>query len=490
MSVRVRFAPSPTGYLHVGGARTALYDYLYAKKNKGIFVLRVEDTDEERSTEESLRQQLADLQWLGLHWDEGIHPTTLEDQGERGPYRQSQRRDIYNKYVDQLLVEGRAYYCFLTDDELKRQRNVARNDKVPPRVKSPYRDWDLDKAQKKRQAGESAVVRFKTPDEKKDYLLKDLVRGGVSFPSDMVGDFVLTRSNGMPVYNFCCVIDDHLMNISHVFRAEEHLSNSLRQMMIYEAFGWERPEFGHLSLILGPDRQKLSKRHGATSVNQYREEGFLPEAMNNFLALLGWSSPKGQEVMSMEEMVDQFSTDRLNPAAAVFNEKKLRWFNATYLRAFSFDKLWDRLSPLFDREGLELPGDLHWREAALEVTKTSMETLNDALSLFGPLSTKSLEVGEEALEVLSWSSTFGVLQKWKSLLEDTSDSFMSSERFADIQNEIKRDCGVKGKFLFMPIRVAITGRPHGVELKLLVPLLDRRILIDRVAQILQKCSGG
>ena len=238
----------PLGTFMSGGARTALYDYLYAKKNKGVFVLRVEDTDEERSTEENLRQQLADLQWLGLHWDEGVDPETLEDQGDWGPYRQSQRRDLYKKYVDQLLSSGQAYYCFLTDDEVEAQREAARKEGQPPQVNSPYRNLRWEQAKEKLDAGESAVVRFKTPDEKREYHLKDLVRGDISFPSDMVGDFVLTRSTGMPVYNFCCTIDDHLMKISHVFRAEEHLSNSLRQMMIYEAFGWEYA----LSLVTSP----------------------------------------------------------------------------------------------------------------------------------------------------------------------------------------------------------------------------------------------
>ena len=485
--IRVRFAPSPTGYLHVGGARTALYDYFYAKKHKGVFVLRVEDTDEERSTEESLRQQLADLQWLGLYWDEGVDPKTLEDKGDWGPYRQSQRKHIYKKYVDELLASGRAYYCFLTDEEIEAQRQVAKKEGRPPQVHSPYRDLSLEEAQKKRDKGEKAVVRFKIPDEKRDYHLKDLVRGDVIFPSDMVGDFVLIRSTGMPVYNFCCTIDDHLMKITHVFRAEEHLSNSLRQMMIYEALGWEYPEFGHLSIILGEDRQKLSKRHGATSVNQYREEGFLPEAMNNFLALLGWSSLGGQEVMGMDEMIRQFETDRLNSAAAVFDEKKLRWFNATHLRALSFDELWSHLVPFFDKQGIELPKDRSWQKAAIEVTKTSMETLTDAIQLFKPLSRKPLEIHEEALDVLSWDSSPQVIQTWKNLVEAGSEDFISAEKFGEIQNQIKTNCGVKGKHLFMPIRTAIVGRPHGAELKVLVPLLDKKTLLNRATQVLEKC---
>lgn len=487
--IRVRFAPSPTGDLHLGGARTALYAYLYAKKHQGTFILRVEDTDEERSSEIYLRRQLVDLQWLGLHWDEGLDPGTLEDIGPKGPYRQSRRKDIYQPYVDELLSMGRAYYCFLTDEEMETQREQARQKGVPPRVESPYRNWSLERAQEKRRGGEVAVVRFKTPNDKKNYHLKDMVRGDVHLPSDMVGDFVLLRSTGWPVYNFCCAIDDHLMQISHVFRGEEHLSNSLRQMMVYEALGWVPPQFGHLSMILGEDRQKLSKRHGATRVGEYKERGFLPEAMNNFLALLGWSAPDGREIMSLEEMISRFDGERLHAAAAVFDEVKLKWFNASHLRALPSETLWARLHPFFVREGLEFSGDVQWRKAALEVMKTSMETLGEAPQLFLPLSRQTLEFGEEALEVFSWESTKRVIELWRRLVEKSPYPFMNTHQFEKIQKQIKADCRVKGRYLFMPLRTAMVGQPHGAELKVLVPLLDKSTLIDRATQALEKCAS-
>jgi nondiscriminating glutamyl-tRNA synthetase len=254
--------------------------------------------------------QLADLKWLGYKYDEGVDPDTLKDFGPYGPYRQSQRLAIYREHADQLLKSGRAYYCFLTDEEIEKQREAAMKAGRPPQVNSPYRDMSLKDAEKKIAAGEKAVVRFKVPDLTREYAFHDLVRGEVKFPSDMVGDFVCLRSGGMPVYNFCCVVDDALMKMTHVLRAEEHLSNTLRQMMLYEAFGYALPQFGHMSIILGPDKQKLSKRHGATSVNEYKEKGYLPEALSNFIALLGWSSPKAQEILSMDEMIEQFSTDR------------------------------------------------------------------------------------------------------------------------------------------------------------------------------------
>ena len=483
--IRVRFAPSPTGGLHLGGARTALYTYFYAKRHEGTFILRIEDTDKERSSEVHLREQLADLQWLGLDWDEGLDPETLKDRGSKGPYCQSQRKEIYQKYADQLLSSGQAYYCFLTDSEVENQRKQAQKKGLPPQIDSPYRNWSLKEARQRQQSEGGGVVRFKTSDFKKDYHLKDMVRGDVHFPSNMVGDFILLRSTGVPVYNFCCVIDDHLMQISHVFRGEEHLSNSLRQMMIYETLGWTPPRFGHLSIILGEDRQKLSKRHGAISVGSYREEGFLPEAMNNFLALLGWSSPDGQEVMSVKEIISQFDEDRLHSAAAVFDKDKLMWFNTTHLRALPDEELWNRLSYFFAKKNLTFPDNPHWRTLALDVMKTSIKTLDQASELFRPLSQRPLEFHSEALEVFSWEPTKKVIQVWKSLLEAASFEFMDPYQFEQIQKQIKKDCSVKGKHLFMPLRTAIVGQPHGAELKVLVPLLDRLTLLQRANQALK-----
>ena len=237
-NIRVRFAPSPTGWLHLGGVRTALINYLFAKNQKGVFILRVEDTDIERGSDTYLKQQLQDLKWLGLNWDEGPHPETLNNQGSYGPYRQSQRLSLYQKYAQQLIQSGKAYYCFLTDKEIDQMKQSALERKEPLRVISPYRDRDLKEAEEKVREGQPAVVRFKIPETKKDYVLNDLVRGAVTFPSDMVGDFVLLRSNGLPVYNFSCAVDDYSMKISHAFRSEEHLANTLRQMMIFEAFRW------------------------------------------------------------------------------------------------------------------------------------------------------------------------------------------------------------------------------------------------------------
>lgn len=482
--VRVRFAPSPTGYLHVGGARTALYCYLFARKNNGKFILRVEDTDEERSTEDSMRMQLADLKWLGYKYDEGVDADSLKDFGSYGPYRQSQRLAIYREHADKLLKEGKAYYCFLTDEEIEAQREAAMKAGKPPQVNSPYRNMSLKEAEKKIAEGGKAVVRFKVPDLTREYSFVDLVRGEVKFPSDMVGDFVCLRSGGMPVYNFCCVVDDALMKMTHVLRAEEHLSNTLRQMMLYEAFGYSLPEFGHMSIILGPDKQKLSKRHGATSVHEYSERGYLPEALSNFIALLGWSSPKAQEILSMDEMIEQFSTDRLNPAAAVFDEVKLKWMNAQHLRALPHIELWKRLEPFFEKAGLTFSGDSDWQDRSLAVFKTSMETLVDAVELYRPLSESSFVVHDEAKESLAWPTTKAVINEWLKLIDAHSGSSITEAEFMALQDAVKNNCKVKGKELFMPIRVAVVGKPHGAELKILVPLMNKKVLIARAQQVL------
>ena len=485
MSVRVRFAPSPTGYLHVGGARTALYSYLYAKHTGGKYILRIEDTDQERSTEAALKMQIEDMVWLGLMWDEGPDAKKLTDNGNFGPYRQSHRLPIYKKYADQLLNSGHAFYCFCTDEELETKRQAAMKAGKPPHYDGTCYNISLSEAKAKLAKGEKGAVRFKVT-HKHDIKFKDLIRDEVVFPAGMLGDFVLLRSDGMPVYNFCCVIDDALMEMTHVLRAEEHLSNTLRQLLIYDALKLKVPQFGHLSIILDSDRQKLSKRKGATSCNEFMKLGFLPEAMLNFLVLLGWSSPKGQEILSMQEMIEQFDVDRLNAAPAVFDEAKLRWFNAHYLRNLPHPELWQRIKPFLDAAGLKLPDDVSWQDRALTVMKTSMETLADAVELFRPLSHTELVFNDEAKEVLKWESSTAVIKKWQEKVESFKNPFISGEEFEAIINSVKDECNVKGKFLFMPTRVAIIGKPHGAELKQLVPLLDKKVLVARA----QSCFRG
>lgn len=477
--VRVRFAPSPTGYLHVGGARTALYNYLYAKRNGGDFILRIEDTDEARSSEESLRGMIEDLKWLGLGWDEGPHPETLKDMGPFGPYKQSERQHIYQEVAQELLKANKAYYCFMTDAEMDAQREAAKSEGRQPHVDSPYKDWSLEKSLAHKQGGHKAVVRFRTSHLKKDYLLQDLIRGEVRFPSDMVGDFVLLRSDGMPVYNFCCVVDDHLMQISHVLRAEEHLPNTLRQLMIYEAMDWAIPQFGHVSLVLDEDRQKLSKRRGAVACGQFKDEGYLPAAILNFVALLGWSHPEGKEIISLDDMKATFSTDRLNPSGAVFDRVKLKWMNAMHLRALSDQDLWLQIQPFLKKAGLEMSGTPEWQSQTIQAFKTYMETFADAVPFYQLLSDEHFVIHDESAEVFTWDTTKTVLSAWLEGLNKIEKEYLSEADFMALQDQVKSVAGVKGKQLFMPMRVAVIGKPHGTELKLLVPLLKRQSLIAR-----------
>ncbi len=486
-NVRVRFAPSPTGYLHVGGARTALYNYLFAKRFGGKFILRIEDTDLDRSTEESMKTQIHALHWLDLAWDEGPDPKTLVDKGPYGPYRQSQRKDIYLKHAELLISKDLAYFDFRTDEELETLKQSAIDAGRPTQVEAPEKIIEPVEARRRIAAGEQAAIRFRVR-EKRDYILHDLIRGEVKFPSDMVGDFVILRSNGMPTYNFCCAIDDALMKITHVFRAEEHLNNTLRQLMLYEAFGFEKPEFGHLSIILGADKQKLSKRHGATSCHEYEERGYLPEALNNFILLLGWSAPSGKEILSREEMIAEFTSDRFHAAAAVFDETKLNWMNATHLRALPHSELWGRLQLFFDKAGLKLDSslmtDTKWQDEALSAFKTYMSNLMDSIPLFKHLSDDSYEIKAEATEVFAWPESLGVWKKWRELLVAHNGEVFTESDFNSMQDQVKVNTGAKGKTLFQPIRVAIIGEPHGTELKLLVPLMRKKSLLMRVDKCL------
>ncbi|MDX9731332.1 MAG: glutamate--tRNA ligase, partial [Bdellovibrionales bacterium] len=413
------------------------------------------------------------------------HPETFEDVGPYGPYRQSRRKEIYMEHAERLVNSGRAYYDFRTDAELDAIKEALIKAGKPPQIEAPEKIVSPDEARARIAKGETAAIRFQVK-EKRDYVVNDLVRGDVRFPSDMVGDFVCIRSNGMPVYNFCCAIDDALMKITHVFRAEEHLSNTLRQLMLLEALGYEAPKFGHLSFILGADKQKLSKRHGATSCHDFKEKGYLPEALNNFILLSGWSSPDGREILSREEQIKLFTHERFNSAPAVFDETKLLWMNSEYLRALPHEELWERIQPFLKGAAIDLPegGDPAWRDRALSVFKTSMQTLADAPRLFEPIDESKFELKPDAAEVKGWPESVKVWEAWKAELQAFSGNHVSEAEFTAMQDRVKNVAGVKGKHLFMPIRVAVIGQPHGAELKILVPLLTKESLLRRVDKCL------
>src|SRR4030066_1980634 len=344
-NVRVRFAPAPTGLLHIGNARTALFNYIFAKSYGGIFILRIEDTDLERSTETSIDHILEDLKWLGIRWEEGP-----DQGGPEGPYRQSQRLSLYRGYADQLLKEGRAYKCFCSPERLESLRKEQLSRGMMPKYDGRCRSLSEGEISKMESEGLRPVLRFRV--DKGMVVFEDLIHGRMNFDLDGIGDFIIVRSDGRAAYNFACVIDDHSMHVSLVIRGDDHLSNTPRQILVYRALGWEPPVFAHHPLILGPDRSPLSKRHGATAVSQYREEGFLPEALLNYLVLLGWTSPSGEEILSMEEIVEAFSLSGLSRNAPIHSRKKLEWINSQYIRKTDKDRLTRLLLPYFEKAGI------------------------------------------------------------------------------------------------------------------------------------------
>lgn len=467
MSVRVRFAPSPTGYLHIGGARTALYCYLIAKAKGGSFILRIEDTDLERSKKEYEVAMIDDLKWCGLTHNEGP-----DVGGDFGPYRQSERTEIYLKYAKEFVEKGIAYPCFLTSDELEELTAKAEGEKKAPHTyHGKYRDLDPAEAAKRVAAGEEHVIRFKNPG--KEWKFHDLVRGDVKFPVDMVGDFVIIRSNGMPVYNFCCVIDDHLMEMTHVIRAEEHLNNTVRQLMIYEALGAKPPQFVHCSLLVGEDRQKLSKRHGATSVKQYRDQDYLPGALMNYLCLLGWSHPEEKDIFDLNDIDKEFNLDRFNKSPAFYDMNKLKYFNEQYLRALPIEDLVSGFSRAIDDSHEWHSKDDAWKSEFSDLFREKVQLFSDINPMLGLIFDETIEQTEDVVEVNGWETTPTIREYVKSevtSIKDGGASVISSEQFKGMMNHLKKELKIKGKPLFMGLRVVLTGKTHGPDLSRAIPL--------------------
>lgn len=478
MSVRVRFAPSPTGYLHIGGARTCLYNYLFAKKMGGKLIVRVEDTDLERSTREFEDSQMDDLRWLGLEWDEGPGKD-----GEFGPYRQSERTTIYQEHAQRLLKEGKAFYCFCTDEELEAMREKAMAEGRDPIYDGTWRDFPLEEALKKIEAGEKASIRFTAP--QKDYSFTDQVRGEVTFPKGMVGDFVIQRSNGMPTYNFCCVVDDALMKITHVIRGEDHLNNTIRQLMIYEALGEKTPEFAHVSLLVGHDRQKLSKRHGATSVAQYREQHFLPEAMNNYLCLLGWSHPDEKDIFKPADIASIFEMKRFSKSAALYDIEKLKWVNGQHLKELTIDQIMDQLGSVTHQsvEKFFNTQSADWKMEFVSLFLEKVQTIEEYIPFLEDIFRETNELKEDAQDVLSWESTPQIKELVLAELEKMSTDFISKDALSEWMNILKKEHKIKGKNLFMGLRVVLTGVCHGSDLTRLIPLSPKEVVSKRVKSL-------
>lgn len=477
--VRVRFAPSPTGPFHIGGARSALFNYLAAKHTGGKFVVRIEDTDQKRSTRESEENIKDALKWLGINWDEGI-----DIGGPDGPYRQMERLDIYKKYTEKLLAEGKAYYCFCTTEELEAEKEEQLKKGETPVYSGKCRNLPKETVQQYLKEGRPYVIRVATP---KDQIIAidDLVRGHVEFDSNIVGDFVIVKSDGIPVYNYCVVMDDALMHITHVIRAEEHLSNTPRQIVLYHALGFPVPQFAHVSLILGKDKKKMSKRHGATSVQQYKDMGYLPAAIVNFLALLGWTPDSDQEIFSQEELIQQFSLDRVAKNPAVFDIEKLNWINFHYMKELDENQLLAVCLPHLQKAGYasEQPSEqeMQWLKAMCQAMREHVQygaQIVDAAKIFFTDDFKP--ENEETAAVLQEETAPAVLEMFSDELAGLDQ--VTADTVQPLFKKIQKGLKVKGKFVYMPIRVALTGVMHGPELNVIVALMGRDKVQKRLSQ--------
>ena len=474
-SIRVRFAPSPTGFLHVGNVRTALFNRLMAGRHKGTFILRVEDTDAERSDPQYEIQLMEDLRWLGLDWNEGI-----ETGGDYGPYRQTDRYNLYQKYALRLFEADMAYRCFCSEEELE----ATRQDQLARRETTVYsgkcRNLKQHEICTKLNEGIPFTLRLRVRTGMVGF--DDLVFGRIDIGTNQISDPVLLRGDGSPTYNFCCVVDDALMNITHVIRGDGHLSNTHRQILIYEALGIAPPHFAHLSTILGPDGQKLSKRHGATSIEEFRRQGYLPEALVNYLALLGWSPvTDGQEIMSLEEISAQFDLSRVIKSPAVFDTAKLNWTNRTYIGKTPGAELVKTAKPYFVEAGLfpadsieNIPEAAAWLGEVIDIIKTRVDHLDQLPSetgiIFG-LAGNSSDIDEAARELLATSEGRAVAEEFARLVYEKET--LTSESYREIVGQVKASTKQKGRNLYHPIRAALTGRDSGPDLEKLIAVYEQ-----------------
>ncbi|WP_066366274.1 glutamate--tRNA ligase [Neobacillus fumarioli] len=480
--VRVRYAPSPTGHLHIGNARTALFNYLFARNQGGKFIIRIEDTDKKRNIEGGEASQLKYLKWLGINWDESV-----DIGGEYGPYRQSERNDIYEKYYKQLLETGQAYKCYCTEEELaaEREAQIARGE--TPRYSGKCRHLSEADRERLEKEGRKPSLRIAVP-EGRTYTFDDMVKGTVSFESEGMGDWVIVKKDGTPTYNFAVAIDDHLMEISHVLRGDDHISNTPKQLMVYEAFDWTPPIFGHMTLIVNESRRKLSKRDETIIqfIEQYEELGYLPEALFNFITLLGWSPAGEEEIYSKEEFIKIFDASRLSKSPALFDKQKLAWMNNQYMKKIDVDRAVRLALPHLIKAGrLSEPlteEQNQWVHHLVELLQEKMSYGAEIVELSDMFFKDEIEFEEEAKEVLSGEQVPEVLKAFLAEL-DQLNSFQADEIKAAMK-AVQKSTGQKGKNLFMPIRAAVTGQTHGPDLPMTIELLGREKIQSRIQQII------
>lgn len=470
--VRTRFAPSPTGHIHVGNVRSAFFAWLFARNQKGQFIVRIEDTDQERSKPEYTEWLLNDMEWLGLDWDEGPRVG-----GSFGPYYQTERTEIYQEFANKLLQSGRAFKCYCTEEELNEARELAEKESRPPHYNGRCRSLTSQQQQQFESEGREPVIRFRVYDE--DTVLQDMIKGQVIFPKGMVGDFVVMRTTGIPVYNFAVVIDDITMKITHVLRGDEHLSNTVRQQMIYKALNISQPRFGHMALVLGEDRKKLSKRHGATSIDEFRRLGYLPESLCNALALLGWSSPTGEEIMPLSTIIEQFSIDRVSASPSVFDFKRFEWISKHDIAHADIDRIVDLSIPYLKETEYDTSNREYIKEV-VEIVRGNCAHLSQITEFVDYFFTDDYIVEEEIKTLLITEDAKKVVNVFKNVLAN-EDRPIDKNIYKEITSIVKEQTGFNGKSLFMPIRGALTGKAHGPEMFLVLPVLGKEKSLKRLS---------
>ncbi len=480
--VRVRYAPSPTGHLHIGNARTALFNYLFARSKQGKFIIRIEDTDKKRNIAGGEESQLKYLKWLGMDWDESV-----DVGGEYGPYRQSERNDIYQTYYNQLLDNGHAYKCFCTEAEIEAEREEQMERGETPHYSGKCRHLTAEERAKLESEGREPSIRIVVP-EGKTYTFDDMVKGMVSFESEGMGDWVIIKKDGTPTYNFAVTIDDYLMKISHVLRGDDHISNTPKQLMVYEALGWEPPIFGHMTLIVNESRKKLSKRDESIIqfIEQYEELGYLPEALFNFITLLGWSPAGEEELYSKEEIIEIFDANRLSKSPALFDTNKLTWMNNQYMKKIEVDRLLELSLPHLvkaGRIGEKLTDkELEWTKSLVSLLQEKMSFGAEIVELSDMFFKDEADYEEDTKEVLAGETVPEVLKAFSEELEKL-EHFKADEIKAAMK-AVQKSTGQKGKNLFMPIRAAVSGQTHGPDLPQAIELLGKEKVLKRIKKLI------
>jgi glutamyl-tRNA synthetase len=475
--VRVRFAPSPTGHLHVGGARTALFNWLFARSKGGKFILRIEDTDMERSTEESYRSVVNAMRWLGLDWDEGPGVG-----GDYGPYAQSERRQLYREWAERLVGEGRAYVCFCSQDDLARMREELKKQGKDIKYDRRCRELTPDDVGRRRGAGEPHVIRFKTPLGGQT-VVEDIVKGHITFENPTLDDFVIIKSDGYPTYNFACVVDDALMKITHVIRGDDHLSNTPKQILIYQAFGVDPPGFAHVPMIMGPDKARLSKRHGATAIGQFKADGYLPEAMINYFALLGWAYDDSTTLFEVQDLVSKFSLDKVSSTPAVFDYGKLQWINGEHMKKRPVEDRIGLVVPHLERAGLiSAPVDHEkWAYVArvVDVVGERLKLGGQIVELAAFFFKDEVEYDSDAAEKFLKRHYIGAAFR---LLEDRLEKLddFTAATVEPVMRGLVSEMGLKTGDLFQPVRVAMTGARHSPDLLRLMEVLGKEQVLRRL----------